>query len=122
MGTTIGIERIIVVMEEQDMFPPSIGKTTTQVLVTAFDASRIDESVKVAALLRENGLHTQVYFDPDPLREQIGYASKKGIPVIVLAGPDEVAQGQLTVRNLRTQQQQLVRREEAAQLISSWLE
>ena len=44
-GTTIGIERIIVVMEEQNMFPASIGKTATQVLVTVFNQALVDESI-----------------------------------------------------------------------------
>ena len=37
-GTSFGIERIIDVMEEFDMFPTAVGKTVTQVLVTVFDA------------------------------------------------------------------------------------
>ena len=120
-GTTIGIERIIVVMEEQNMFPPSVGKTATQVLVTAFDRALVDESIRAAGMLRQAGLRTQIYFDPDPLREQIGYAVNKGIPVVVILGPDEVARGQLTVRNLRTRQQAAVEREQAPGLIQEWL-
>ncbi len=120
-GTTIGIERIIVVMEDQAMFPSTVGKTVAQVLVTAFDRARVDESVKIAALLRQTGLRTQVYFDPDPLREQIGYASAKGIPLLVIAGPDEIAQGRLTVRDLRTKRQETMAREQAAELIKNWL-
>jgi histidyl-tRNA synthetase len=120
-GTTIGIERIIVVMEELKMFPPSIGKTATQVLVTTFDRSLLDESIKTAVMLRRAGLRTQIYFDPDPLREQIGYADKKEIPIIVIAGPDEVNQGKLSVRNLRKETQETILREQASDLITKWL-
>jgi len=120
-GTTIGIERIIVVMEEQNMFPPSVGRTATQVLVTAFDRALVDESITAAGMLRQAGLRTQIYFDPDPLREQIGYAVNKSIPVVVILGPDEVARGQMTMRNLRTRQQATVDREEAPGLIREWL-
>lgn len=120
-GTTIGIERIIVVMEELDMFPPDIGKTPTQVLVAVFERGLRDESIKTATMLRQAGLRTQLYFDPDPLREQIGYASNKGIPVIVIPGPDEVAKGQLAVRNLLTKQQETVSREQVVRTIRDWL-
>ncbi len=120
-GTTIGIERIIVVMEEQKMFPPSIGKTATQVLITAFEQELVDESIKAAFNLRQAGLRTQIYFDPDPIREQIGYAVKKDIPVVVILGPDEVAQGKMSVRNLRTKQQETVSAEQAPDLIKKWL-
>jgi histidyl-tRNA synthetase len=121
-GTTIGIERIIVVMEDQNMFPASIGRTATQVLVTAFDASLVDESLKTAVLLRQAGLRVQVVFDASPLREQIGYADKKGIPLLVIIGPDEAAQGTLTLRDLRTKQQQTVARSSAADTINKLLE
>ncbi len=116
-GTTIGIERIIVVMEDQGMFPPSIGRTATQVLVTAFDPGLVDESIKAAAMLRQAGLRTQVVFDPAPLREQIGYADKKGIPLLVIIGPDEAAAGTLTLRDLRTKQQQTLPQAQAAEAI-----
>ena len=47
-GTSFGIERIIDVMEEFDMFPPAVGKTVTQALVTVFDAELTQESLKLA--------------------------------------------------------------------------
>lgn len=122
VGTTIGIERIIVVMEEQNMFPASLGKTTAQVLVTTFGKELIDESVKAAVMLRQAGLQTQIYFDADSLREQIGYAATKGIPVLVIIGPDEAANNQLSIRNLRTKKQQTIGRDEATSLIREWLQ
>jgi histidyl-tRNA synthetase len=122
VGTTIGIERIIVVMEEQNMFPPSLGKTTAQVLVTTFGKELVDESVKAAVMLRQAGLQTQIYFDADSLREQIGYAAAKEIPVLVIIGPDEAANNQLSIRNLRTKKQQTVGRDEATSLIREWLQ
>jgi len=36
-GTSFGIERIIDVMDELAMYPPNVGLTVTQVLVTVFD-------------------------------------------------------------------------------------
>ena len=36
-GTSIGIERIIVVMDELNMYPPDVRGTVAQVLVTVFD-------------------------------------------------------------------------------------
>ena len=58
-GTSFGIERIIDVMEEFDMFPSTVGKTVTEVLVTVFDADLAPESLKVATLLRQSGIRTE---------------------------------------------------------------
>ena len=51
-GTSFGIERIIDVMEEFDMFPTTVGKTVTQVLMTVFDDDLMEESLKLATQLR----------------------------------------------------------------------
>ncbi len=120
-GTTIGIERIIVVMEKEGMFPKNIGKTATQVLVTAFDESLIGESVKVTRRLRETGIRTQIFFDPISLREQIAYADKKTIPVVVIIGPDEASSGQIMVRDLRRKEQQTLPMEEAILMVKNML-
>lgn len=121
VGTTIGIERLIAVMEEQEMFPPNVGRTTVQVLVAAFAPELLEASIALGTQLRAEGLRVQTYFEPIALREQIGYANTKGIPVIAIIGPDEAAQGQVTVRNLLTKQQQTVASAEAAAVIRGWV-
>jgi histidyl-tRNA synthetase len=101
-------------MEEQDKFPPAFGKTMVQALVTVFDRSLVNESLKTAVLLRQAGIRAQIYFDPDPLREQIAYANAKAIPYVVIVGPDEAEKGLATVRELSSKQQEVVRREQLA--------
>lgn len=119
-GTTIGIERIIDVMEELDMFPADVGKTVIQVLVTQFNPDLLIESLKAARELRQAGLNSELYFESDSLGNQIRYALKKGIPYVVIVGPDEVAAGQVAIRNLRLGQQETTPREEAAARIKAW--
>jgi histidyl-tRNA synthetase len=120
-GTTIGIERIIDVMEELEMFPPEVGTTVAQVLVTQFSPDLVTESLKVANTLRKAGLNTELYFESDPLGDQIRFALKKGIPYVVIVGPDELAADQVTVRNLASEMQQRVKRDQAVELIRQWI-
>ncbi len=119
-GTTIGIERIIDVMEELEMFPPEVGKTVTQVLVTQFNPDLVTESLKLAHELRQAGLNTELYFEDTSLGNQIRYALKEGIPYVVILGPDEMAVGQVVVRNLELAQQETVPRKNAAARIKEW--
>ena len=112
--------RYIDVMEELDMFPPDVGQTVIQVLVTQFSPDLLTESLKVAGELRQAGLNTELYFESGSLGKQIRYALKKGIPYVVIVGPDEVAAGQVAIRNLRQGQQETVLREEAASRIKAW--
>jgi len=120
-GTTIGIERIIDAMEELNMFPPNVGKTVAQVLVTVFDKTLVNASLQMANTLRLGELKTEMYFEQDPLGTQLRYAGKKGIPYVVILGPDEVAAGQVTVRDLVRKEQQTVSQAQAVGLIRQWM-
>ncbi len=119
-GTSFGIERMIEVMEELDMFPTEIGTTITQVLVTIFDEAQVSASLQVANELRKTGLNTDLYFENDPLGDQIRYALKKGIPYVIIVGPDELAAGQVTVRSLPLNEQRTVDRRMMPSIIKNW--
>ncbi len=121
-GTSFGIERIIDVMEEFDMFPAAVGKTVTQVLVTVFDAELAQESLKLAMLLRQDGIKTEVYCRPTRLSAQIKYADTKGIPYAVILGSDELEAGKVAIRNLASREQQIVLREEFVEHIQRWID
>lgn len=113
-GTSFGIERIIDLMEEFAMFPPSVGKTVTDVLVSVFDDELMPESLKLATVLRQNGVRTEVYFRPARLSAQIKYADNRGIPYVAILGSDEVEAGTVAIRNLATREQQNVARDAVA--------
>lgn len=120
-GTSFGIERIIDVMEEFDMFPAAVGKTVTQVLVTVFDADLAQESLKLATLLRQDRIRTEVYSRPTRLSTQIKYADTKGIPYAVILGSDELEADTVAIRNLTSREQQIVPRAEFVEHIQKWI-
>jgi histidyl-tRNA synthetase len=113
-GTTIGIERIIDAMEELGMFPPGVGKTIVQALVARVDSSLVGEALRMAGALRQQGVKTELYFENDGLKAQIQYARRKSIPYVAILGPDEVAAGKVTLRDMRAGQQELVTVADAA--------
>jgi histidyl-tRNA synthetase len=124
-GTSLGIERIIDAMDELGMFPPELRPTTAEVLVSVFGPETAQASLEVATLLRTAGINTSLYFEAgDSLRDQIGYASTKGIPYVVIIGTDEVASGQVTIRKLgataKDSEQRTVARDQAANQIQNW--
>ncbi|MDH4209254.1 MAG: histidine--tRNA ligase [Anaerolineae bacterium] len=107
-GTSFGIERIFDVMEELHMFPAEVGTTNTRVLVTVFDPAQIGDSLRASDCLRRAGLNTELYFENDPLGAQIRHALKRGIPYVIIVGPDEAEAGQVTIRNLPVNEQRTV--------------
>lgn len=120
-GTSLGIERIIDVMDELNMYPPDLGKTVVDVFVTVFDAERRGTSLALAMELRAAGVNTEVWYDLDSLGKQLKYAAARGVPFVVIVGPDEAAAGVVTLRNLATGEQQQVARGELAGIVKTKL-
>lgn len=116
-GTSFGIERIIDVMDELQMFPPNLGKTVTQVLVTVFDAAQRAASIALTSELRAAGVNAEVWYDLDGLGKQLKYAAARGIPLAILVGPDEAAAGVVTLRDLTSGEQMQVARGAAAKYL-----
>ena len=105
-GVTLGLERILLVMAERNMFPPTLATTPADVMVATFDASGAVAAMHVAGTLRAGGLRVLVYPDADKIGKQIKYADGRGIPFVALLGDDEIKAGTVTVKNLAAQTQQ----------------
>jgi histidyl-tRNA synthetase len=115
-GNSVGLERIITVMDELNMYPESLG-CGIDVLICRVAGESLDYSLKLAGRLREAGLSVEMYMGNKDLRGQLGYASEKGIRFAVIAGGDEVKSGQVTVKDMKKQEQQKIKDNE----ITKWL-
>ena len=104
-GFSLGLERILVVMGERGMFPPSLATTPADVMVAVFDSKDAAHAVRVGAVLRTSGLRVMVYPDADKIGKQIKYADAQGIPYVAILGGDEIDKGTVTVKNLAAQTQ-----------------
>ena len=49
--------------------------TSTEVLVTLFDMSLRNETLRIARILRDAALKTEIYFEADKLKKQLSYAA-----------------------------------------------
>jgi histidyl-tRNA synthetase len=104
-GFSLGLERILVVMGERGMFPPSLATTPADVMVAVFDSKDMPQAMRVATELRNSGLRVMVYPDADKIGKQIKYADSLGIPFVAILGSDEIANGTLTVKHLAAKTQ-----------------
>jgi histidyl-tRNA synthetase len=104
-GFSLGLERILVVMGERNMFPPSLAMTPADVMIATFDAAAAPAAMRVAGTLRRQGLRVLVYPDADKIGKQIKYADSRGIPFVALLGANEIQAGTVTVKDLKAQTQ-----------------
>lgn len=121
-GISLGIERLIDLMDMLDLYPSAISQTVVQALVTVFDDSLQTESLRMAMTLREAGIRTETYMDARKnIGKQIGYADSKGVRVVVIAGPDEVAQNMVQIKRLHDGHEVKVSRTDLAATVQQLL-
>lgn len=103
-GMAYGFDRTVEAADQLGLIPVS---QTTQVLVTIFNQNLQGQALKVASQLRTAGVNTELYPDPsDKLDKQFKYADKKGIPYALIIGQDEADKNLVTLKNLRSREQQ----------------
>jgi histidyl-tRNA synthetase len=113
-GLSLGLERIIVVMTERDMFPAKLVSTPADVMVTIWKEHLIGESLALANELRSAGLRVDVYPEADKMGKQFKYASSRGLPFVAILGDDERALGTVSIKDMRLGTQHSVKRAELA--------
>jgi histidyl-tRNA synthetase len=116
-GISLGLERILVVMGERNMFPSSLGSTAADVMVTIWNADRTADAIGLASELRAGGLRVEVYPEPDKLGKQFKYASARGVRYVAIVGDDEAARGEVAVKNLATGDQASIARSQVAHFL-----
>ncbi len=111
VGFAFGFDRLMEAMEQLNLLPANT--TSAQVLVTIFSPELLDKSLEVSSRLRSNNINTELYLDPNAkLDKQLKYADQKGIPYVVIIGPDEAAKDLVTLKNLNEKTQDTLSPEE----------
>ncbi len=103
VGFSLGLERVLLVMEDRQMFPPlGIGP---QVLLCRMSDVPAAVAIGVATTLRAQGLRVEVYADAPPLGKQLQYANTIQAPFAAILGANEVAAGTVALKNLTSGEQ-----------------
>lgn len=116
-GFSLGLERILLLMEEQGMFPEKLAGQP-QVLVTQFDESTVMASMQLAQQLRTVGFRVDLYPDTDRYGRQFKYAEERRIRYALLISPRELENQVVAVKDLVTGEQVEV----APDQLVSWLQ
>ncbi len=118
-GFSLGLERIIVVMSEREMFPPELVQSPADLMVTIWNEESIGESVALAGELRSKGLRVDVYPEADKMGKQFKYASSRGIPFVAIIGDDERAKGEVAIKDMKSGEQRSVERADVASVLQN---
>ncbi|HMJ24688.1 MAG TPA: ATP phosphoribosyltransferase regulatory subunit, partial [Pyrinomonadaceae bacterium] len=116
-GFSLGLERIIVVMSEREMFPAELVSSPADVLVTIWNEESFAESLALATELRRHGLRVDLYPEADKMGKQFKYAAARGMRFVAIVGDDERSRGEVAIKDLESGEQRSVKRADAVTAI-----
>ena len=107
VGFSFGVDRLYDCLEALDLFREP-AETPTRVLLTHFDAESGRAALPVLARLRAAGIPSELYPDASKLQKQLKYADAKGIPLVLLLGPEELAAGVVKVKIMASGEEKIL--------------
>jgi histidyl-tRNA synthetase len=109
IGFAAGLERMVLAMPE-----PAEARDRGIFVAAIGDEAR-DASIALLAELRRVGLAAQMEYDARGVKAQLKRADRLGASRTVIVGGDELARGEVTVRDMKTGEQLAVKRSDIAQ-------
>jgi len=115
IGFAAGLERIILMMKAQGTAVPEL--VAPQLLVAHRGSEAKTRAVTLTSELRTAGIGALLAFGQRSLRSQMKQANRAGVRFTLILGEDELATGEVTVRDMAAGEQQRISLAE----IEDWL-
>ncbi len=120
IGFAMGDVVLPIVLKEFNRLP-ELDLQPAKVLITVFDNDSFEQSISLAAMLRKSGINALVYPDAAKLGKQFKFADRLALNFALVLGPDEIAKGQVQVKNLKDGEQISIPRDDIAAFIQKHL-
>jgi histidyl-tRNA synthetase len=119
LGFALGFERTLLAMEACGATAEGLPKS--DVYVARVDASVGGAAYGLVSALRDAGIAAETDHQGRSLKSQFKQADRLGARLVVILGPDEVAAGQVKLRDMGTKEETTVTLAEAASAVSRML-
>lgn len=119
-GASIGVDRLFAALEKLGRLKTQ--KSIAKVMVLNFDTKAESYVQEIASLLRNAGIPTQVYFgNESKLRDQLGFASTSEIPMVIIAGGNEMEKNVALMKDMKSGKQETIDKSEIPAKVKSVL-
>jgi len=106
VGMSIGLTRLFFILSEYGYLSDELG-SPVDVLVLPMTEDK-EKAAEVAALLRREGMSVQIYLEDKKFKKKMSYADKLAAPYVIIIGEDEIAEGKVSLKNMKTGEQSTV--------------
>ena len=109
VGISFGADRIYDVLNQLELYPQETLQAT-QLLFVTFGEAEMDYALPLLGQVRKAGIRAEIYPEAGAkMKKQMGYANQKQIPFVAVIGGDEMANGEVTLKNMLTGEQNKVK-------------
>ena len=109
VGISFGADRIYDVLNQLDLYPKD-SLQATQLLFVTFGEAEMDYALPLLANARQAGIRAEIYPEAGAkMKKQMGYANQKQIPYVAVIGGDDMANGEVALKNMITGEQNKVK-------------
>ncbi len=104
VGFSFGVDRLYDVMDELGLFGLS-DQPSVEVMLAHFGERERKFGLGLLAKLREANVAAEIFPEVTKIKKQFNYADKKGIPLVIVIGSEEMNTGLLSVKSMDTGEQ-----------------
>jgi histidyl-tRNA synthetase len=102
VGVGMGIERALIVLEEEGVLPRG---PTVDAFVAYTGPETKEDAFRLAADLRREGIAALLDIDGKSLKSQLRQSDRSGTSYVLVVGEEELLRGAIVLRNLSTSEQ-----------------
>lgn len=106
VGFGMGIERLVMVLEELNLIPDFQDKL--QVYFVSIGEHALEKSVELSNILRENNISCEINHLNKSPKAQFKYANKIDAKFVIVIGDEEIEKAIVNVKNMETGEQEEV--------------
>lgn len=120
-GFAIGIERLIPILESKGLIPEPKLRPDVYVIPIGKELELRAKAIEITQSLRNKGITADYDLMGRKLKKALDYAGRLDVPVVVLVGKKDLAEGRITVRDMVTGEQIAVKIERVSEELSRLL-
>ena len=105
IGISFGLERIMILMEENNLFPKDLDKSINYLFLN-FGNEYISDYIDLASKLRSKNKIVEIYSKNNSIKKQMVYADKKNVDFVVIFGENEKKSKKILIKNMKTGNQE----------------
>ena len=104
VGISIGLTRLFFILNEQGMLNQERNTAPADVLLLPM-VEDLSPAVELATRFRNAGVRVQLYGEQKKFKAKMNYADKIGVPFVVFLGEDEIRDGVVACKDMKSGEQ-----------------